>query len=179
MPFNTSSGFGRWLTGHRLLKSIQPSTWPVAGGDSGDAVGMPHIGVDLAAHIFELIQVGHGGAVILDRDAANLMKTCGVKEAQSGTAVAEDQILAIFCQAPAFAVVVEGAQQAKAEAVIDECDVRLPCELDERAAQPVRPSAKYCDGTGANCCTLPDSRSTMRSDEGPFRPVLSYKCPSR
>src|SRR6202034_3341053 len=44
------------------------------------------------------------------------------------------EALAVVGEAPAFAVVVHCAQQAKTEAVVDEGNVRLPGELNERAA---------------------------------------------
>ena len=42
-----------------------------------------------------------------------------------------------------------------------------------------RPSAKNCGGTSSFCKTLPVSNSTLRSEECPFSPVLSYNAPSR
>ena len=57
-----------------------------------------------------------------------------VEEANLGGAVGEDQVFAVGGKAPAVAVVMKGAQQAEAEAVVDEGDVRLPGELDKCAA---------------------------------------------
>ena len=58
----------------------------------------------------------------------------GSKKRIARGAVGEDEVFAVGGEAPAVAVVVKGAQQAKAEAVVDEGDVRLPGELDEGAA---------------------------------------------
>jgi hypothetical protein len=42
-----------------------------------------------------------------------------------------------------------------------------------------KPSAKYVWGRSTFCTTRPVSTSTMRSDDWPYRPVLSYSLPSR
>jgi len=72
--------------------------------------------------------------VILHVDVADFTKRRGVEETNGGGAVREDEVFAVGGEAPALAVVVQGAQQAEAEAVVDEDEVRLPGELDEGAA---------------------------------------------
>ena len=84
----------------------------VGGGDAGDAIGVPDVGVDLAFDVFELV--------------------CGAGDA------------------PAFAVVVELADDAQGEAIEDEADVGLPSPLEEVWAQSMMPSPKYC-GARSRC----------------------------
>lgn len=115
--------------------------------------------------VFELIELGDGRAMIVDGDAPDFTKGRGIQIAQTGGTIAEDQISAVLREAPAFALVVEGSQQAEGEAVIDKRCVRLPCELNECAVPVCEPSAKY--SAGASCCwsTRPVFRSSMRSEE--------------
>ena len=83
---------------------------------------------------FELVEVGNRFSVFLYDDGADLLEGLRIEEAEGCAAVREDDVRGVVGQPPAFAAVGQCAQQAKAEAVINEGDVRLPGELDEGAA---------------------------------------------
>ena len=72
--------------------------------------------------------------MILHRDVPDLAESLGIEEVDLARSVAFDQIPAVLGQPPAFAVVMKGFKQAEAEAVVDKGDMRLPGELDQRAA---------------------------------------------
>ena len=95
---------------------------------------MPHVGVDLAVDVFELVQIGHGLPVIAYVNVPHLAESSGVEEANLCRAVAENQVFAVGGEPPAVAVVVKRAQQAKAKAVVNEGNVGLPGELHQCAA---------------------------------------------
>ena len=62
------------------------------------------------------------------------MKGSGIEKADGCAAVALDQVFAVLRQSPAFVVVIKGAQQAKAEAIVNKSNVRQPGELNQSAA---------------------------------------------
>src|SRR5580658_4459270 len=97
-----------------------------SGGDAGDAVGVPDVGVDLAVDELELVELGDGDAVVADGDTAEFVEGFGIEEAERGGAVGEDDAFAVLGEAPALAGIGEGAQQVEGRAVIDERDVALP-----------------------------------------------------
>src|SRR4051794_32889395 len=108
------------------------------GRNARDAIGMPHVGVNLPPpvdlHIFELVDVPDRLAVVLYRDAANLLERCGIEESQRGRAIAENERLSVLGKSPALPGIGEGAQKAKAEAIVDQRYVRFPRELHKGAA---------------------------------------------
>ena len=101
------------------------------------------------------------------------MEGCGIEEAERCGAVAEDEVFAVLGEAPAFAVVVKGAQKAESGAVVDEGDVRLPGELDEGAAPVGEAFGEVLAGDIVELRMRPVSRSSMRREEWPLMPVLS------
>ena len=74
---------------------------------------MPDVGVDLAVNVFELVQLGDRGAAIFDVDVADLAESGGIEEAERRGAVAQDQVLAVLGEPPAFAVVVKVRSRRK------------------------------------------------------------------
>ena len=112
----------------------------VGGGDAGDAVRVPDVGVDLwlavgGGDVFELVEVADGGGAIFDEEGAGDVEGVGVAEAQGGGAVGGDELGGGAGDAPAFAGVVElcpgGAERG---AVEDEAEVGLPGPLEEGVA---------------------------------------------
>ena len=83
---------------------------------------------------FEFIELGDRGSVIFDGDAAQFAEGYGIEKAEGGRAVGEDEAFAVLGEPPAFAGVGDSAEQAKAEAVVDQRDVVLPGELHQSAA---------------------------------------------
>ena len=131
------------LIGSKQAGEIDPTKdFSGDGRDARDAVRVPDVRVDFSAHIFELVELGNGRLAVFDHDAARYRECHGIEEAQCGGAVAQDEAAAVLRESPAFAVVVEGAQLAKTEAVIDKAGVRQPGELHECAAPVGEPFSK-------------------------------------
>ncbi len=106
----------------------------VDGGDAGDTVGVPDIGVDEAVDELELVELVDGGWAVVDEDAASFGEGSRVAEAESSGAVRGDELAGGSGDAPAFAGVVEGADLAKSKPVVKEADVGLPGPLQEVGA---------------------------------------------
>ena len=62
------------------------------------------------------------------------MKRLRIEESQVGGAVGEDQVLAVLGEPPAFAGVGERVQKTEGGAIVDQRNVVLPGELNERIA---------------------------------------------
>lgn len=103
----------------------------VSGRDSGDAVRVPDVGVDLPVDVLELIEIANGRAVVADGDLTDLVESVWAAEAQDGGAVGGNQFRGGAGHAPAFSVVVELTNDAERGAIVDKADVRLPCPLKE------------------------------------------------
>ena len=90
-------------------------------------------------------------------------------------AVAEDERFAVRGQAPAFAGVEENWSRVLTSfQVINERDMIRPGKLIELPVQLRQALGEIGPaGTSTFCRTLPVSSSTLRSDDRPFRPVLS------
>jgi hypothetical protein len=103
--------------------------------DARDAVGVPHIGPHLTPHELELVQGRHGHATVAHGHALDQAKRGGIVKSERAVrrAIAQDEIAAIARQAPSVAVVTERPLLAKRRAVVHECQVTLPGELDELA----------------------------------------------
>lgn len=72
--------------------------------------------------------------MIFDRDAPQLTKGGWVEEAEGGGAVGEDKTFAVLGEPPTLACVGEGVEEVEGDAVINQRDVALPCELNKSAA---------------------------------------------
>src|SRR5436189_296461 len=97
-------------TSKRLLYSTTLSKICSITCESRDPIALPHIGVDLAAYVFELIEIGDRLSIVVDRQAADLLESLGIPEEQGCRSIAHDQPLAVVRDAPALARVGEGAK---------------------------------------------------------------------
>src|SRR5689334_16905701 len=97
--------------------------------DARDAVLVPDVRVNLALHVFELVQLKDGPAVVRDVDRALDLVRARVDEAYLRRAVAEDERVGVVRQAPAFAGVCELAGLLESLRVVDEALLALPGEL--------------------------------------------------
>jgi hypothetical protein len=131
-------GVGLLVVGEEVGEVDPGDDVAVLGGDAGNAVGVPDVGVDLAAglagDVFELVELVDGSRAFVDGDVAGLGEGVGVAEAEDGGTVAGDELFGGAGDAPAFAVVVELGEGAEGEAIEDEADVGLPGPLDEVGA---------------------------------------------
>src|SRR6185369_3623087 len=95
---------------------------------------MPDVCVDLALHIFELIEFFHGLAMVFHDDTSYLVKCFRIEEAEFSSAIAQDEAVGVVRQAPALPFVLNAAHLAQGGAIVDKGDLCLPCELDQGAA---------------------------------------------
>lgn len=119
------------IAGHESFEVNPAEDAAVRGRYTRDPIGMPDVGVDLAVNVFKLVELCDGLAVVGDGKAANFLEGVGIEEAQNRAAVAEDERSGIVRETPAFTLVVEGAEEPEGQAIVNECGVRLPRELDE------------------------------------------------
>src|SRR3970040_1913136 len=94
---------------------------------------MPHVGVHLSADVFELIHISAGNAPIGDGDASDLAKRVGVEKTQLLGAIAENESFSIAGQTPTLARVPQGSTRREAREVVDERNIRSPCQLHKLA----------------------------------------------
>src|SRR5581483_6139458 len=74
------------------------------GRDAHDFVRLPDIGIDLAANVFEFVQViDRPAGLVGDAQAPGHAKRFGIEKAQKRSAIAQDQLGVVVRQAPAFA----------------------------------------------------------------------------
>src|SRR5215470_9324630 len=96
---------------------------------------MPDIREDFAANELEFVQVLDRLAVPVDYiQAPQHLKCFRIQEAERGSAIAQDQAFLVVSEPPAFALIVERAQQFEAGAVVDETFAGSPRELNQAAA---------------------------------------------
>ena len=62
----------------------------VLGGDPGDTVGVPDVGVDFAFDEFEFVELGDFGDAVFDSYLPGFLEAFGVPEAERSGAVAGD-----------------------------------------------------------------------------------------
>ena len=122
----TASGSG--LTGGSS-PSVSVSTLSL-GGDAGNVVGVPDIGIYLAVNVLKFIELSDRQAVVGDGDATQQAESYGIEKAKRGGAVRQDETFTVLSEPPAFAGVREATQELEAETVVDQRDVVLPSELD-------------------------------------------------
>ena len=103
----------------------------IAGGDTGDAVVVPDIGVDFALDVLQLVELLDGSRAVVNDDVARFPERDGIAETQRAGAVAGDDGGFVVGHAPALAGVGELADGAEGEAVVDEAGVGLPGPLVE------------------------------------------------
>src|SRR5258708_6656015 len=145
-----------------------------------DAIGLPDIGVDLPLDVLQLVQVLHRPASVVDDDAAGLLERDGVDETQCAfrLAIAHDHARAVVRDPPALALVIEGLPLLERGDVVDEADLRLPCDLDQRAvpvgdalAEILRAERLALNDLARFQLDLPDARAPVEAGAFVEEPV--------
>jgi len=84
-------------------------------------------------NVFEFIHVLNRRAALDHLQTANLTEGLWIEEAQHRGSIAENEACPIICEAPPLAIEVKCANQPKAETVVDEAAMGLPCKLNQIA----------------------------------------------
>ena len=174
MPFSTSVAARARAAAAGRARSIQPVTRP----SFGEIRAMRSVCQTLAKisplTYSSSLSCSPGGPRGHDGDPAGLLQRRGIEEAQR-TAVPSLMMSAraVVRQPPALAGVAERLRRLERLQVVDEADLRLPGELDERSFQSVMPSPKYCAPSGFSAALRRSRASPCGCDERPLRPVPS------
>ena len=95
-------------------------------------------------HVFQFVQLvwWEGLPVIRDCNAAHHLERRRIKKPQGRGAVRKDDALSVLRQTPPLACIRKSSQKFEAETVVDQRDMALPGQLDQRASPVGQPLAE-------------------------------------
>src|SRR5579883_1319690 len=124
-------------------RQIDPSEHAAVGGrDAGDLLGLPDVGVQLAAHPLKFVEVHNLARPVMDRDAPQLAQRQRVPDADLRGAVVHVNARAVVGEAPALALIGERAPALQRRLVVDESDLGAVGELEDLPVEDGDPFAE-------------------------------------
>src|SRR5579883_1924551 len=113
-------------------RQIDPSEHAAVGGrDAGDLLGLPDVGVELAAHPLKLVDVINLARAVMDRDAPQLAQRHRIPDSDLRGAVVHVNARAVVGEAPALALIGERAAALHRRLVVDKSDLGAIGELED------------------------------------------------
>ena len=105
--------------------------------NSGNPVGLPYIGIYFSVNIFQFVEIQDRLATICDSNLPYFLECRRIQQVKDRSTIAQNQVLTVMRQPPAFPWVAKGPDEPEAETIVDEANMRLPRQLNQIAA-PVR-----------------------------------------